>query len=149
MNFGTSYVGAEQEHKNVYIMEKGENNVKILQRRGKKLQLEHVLMFSADAAENYEDFTIACDLMYRRDKFYFMKSMTMDKVALQEKSEYTIRLTREGQEFAVSSGYPKAANMRLLYLLSERKRQQVLLLPLLNQNEIRNRREESHEVRNE
>ena len=104
-------------------MEKGENNIKILHRQGKKLSLEHVLFFSGDTTESFDDFTIACDLMYRRDKFYFMKSMTMDKVALQEKSEYTIRLTREGQEFTVSSGYPKAANMRLLYLLSDRKRQ--------------------------
>ena len=39
--------------------------------------------------------------------------------------------------------------MRLLFLLSEKKRQQLLLLPMLNQNEIRNRREEIHEVRNE
>ena len=66
----------------LYIIEKGENNVKILQRRGKKLSLEHVLQFPGEGLESHEDFTIACDLMYRRDKFYFMKSMTIDKVAL-------------------------------------------------------------------
>ena len=90
LNFGTTYPNSEQEPKMVYSLEKGENNVKILRRQGKKLMLEYVLFFPTDYEDNNGDFTVAYDLMYRRDVFFFMKSMTLEKIALQEKSMYNL-----------------------------------------------------------
>ena len=89
------------------------------------------------AAAPSSNLHLAHGVFYNNDRFYFIPAANADKRDGQLLTEHSPLMSIG---LSLETGYPKLASKRLLYLSRHQKGLQVMVIPLVNQNEIKNKR---------